>query len=111
MELGLLEGNDKGIHLSVFFGFGWMGIFKRTESDFLMIFSKNICVHTTIVYDFSIKELRSSQKDITSIYGQNITLKIILIVLPNGQGNETLRIDLHSLIVCKPLDSIRIKAN
>jgi len=77
-------GGEKDVHSRSILGFSWRGRFERSEGDFLMIFGEGVSVQTAIMHNSSIKEPRTSQKDVTSIHGHNITPSLVLVVLPNG---------------------------
>ena len=67
------------------------------------------------MHDPSIKESRPSQEDTITIYGSNITPKLIFVILSNGKGKQTSRRYMHALTLiwaigwCENLDVVRLK--
>jgi len=72
----------------LWFAFADLGRASSGKGVLFPILQKGLDVQITIVLQLPNKEPRSPQHNVTSIYGNDITPELILVILTNGKGNQ-----------------------
>jgi len=63
-------------------------MFCGAKDDFSAIFVEGVCIEESIMFHLLVMEPRSSQKDATSIHGNNVPPQFIIIAFTNGKGYQ-----------------------